>query len=84
MQVPIRLELVPGLLRVRGLEVSPKRIQAALHSGAIPGRRDGWQWTLTDEAVEAAERYFRELAARGAWKGGAAALQRAKGIGRQQ
>jgi hypothetical protein len=84
MQVPIRLELVPGLLRVRGLEVSPKRIQAALHSGAIPGRRDGWQWTLTDEAVEAAERYFRELAARGACKGGAAALQRAKGIGRRQ
>jgi len=84
MQVPIRLELVPGLLRARGLEVSLKRIQAALHSGAVPGRRDGWQWALTDEDVEAAEHYFRELAARGAWKGGAAALQRAKGSGRQQ
>jgi hypothetical protein len=39
---------------------------------------------LTDKAVEAAERYFRELAARGVWKGGAAALQQARGIGRRQ
>ena len=59
-------------------------IRAALHSGAILGGRDAWRWVLTSEDVQAAERYFHELAARGACKGGAAALQRAKGIGRRQ
>ncbi len=80
---PIRLELVPGLLQARGLEVSLKRIQTALRNGAIPGRREGWQWALTAEDVDATERYFRELAAQGAWKGGAAAVERARRAARR-
>jgi hypothetical protein len=76
---PIALELVPELLRGRGLEVSRKRLQEALSSGAIPGRREGGRWLLTPEELDAAEGYFRRLAMRGAWKGGAASLWQAKG-----
>jgi hypothetical protein len=33
---------------------------------------------VTPDDLDAAERYFQELAARGAWKGGAAALVRVR------
>jgi hypothetical protein len=76
--LPISATLVSGILRTRGVEVSSKRLLAALHSGAIPGRREQWRWRLTPEDVDAAENYFREIAAIGATKGGAAAIRQAK------
>ena len=76
---PIALALVPGLLRARGLAVGRKRLGEALVSGAIPGRREHGRWVLTADDLDAAERYFRGRAARGAPKGGAAGLARAKG-----
>ena len=79
---PTPIRLVPGLLRARGLTVSLNALREALSRGVIPGTREKWQWTLTAEDVDAAERYFREIAACGAWKGGAAALERAKGWSR--
>jgi phage terminase Nu1 subunit (DNA packaging protein) len=74
---PTPLRLVSGLLRARGLKVSFKRIRTALVSGAIPGRCEQRYWVLTPEDVDAAERYFRELATPGAQKGGAAGLEQA-------
>ncbi len=70
---PIALALVPGLLRARGLEVGRKQLAEASGSGAVPGRR-----LLTSDDLDAAERYFQGRAARGAWKGGAAALVQAR------
>ena len=75
---PIALALVPGLLRARGLVVGRKRLGEALSSGAIPGHREGGRWLLTAGDLDAAERYFRELAVRGPPKGGAAGLERVK------
>jgi hypothetical protein len=79
---PTPLRLVPGLLRARGLKVSVDRIQDALQSGAVPGRRDGRRrhhWMLTPEDVDAAERYFRELDnTNGGQKAGAAAVEEAR------
>ena len=79
---PIALVLVPGLLRARGLEVGIKRLGEALSSGAIPGRRERGRWLLTTGDLDAAERYFRGLAARGPAKGGAAGLEGPKGQAR--
>ena len=75
---PIPIRLVPGLLRARGLKIGLKRLQSALQGGVIPGTYDQGRWTLTAEDVDAAERYFRELTARNAWKGGAAGLDQAR------
>ena len=75
---PTPLRLVPGLLRARGLKVSFEKIRTALESGAIPGHHERYRWVLTPENVDAAERYFRELATPGAQKGGAAGLEQAK------
>ena len=76
--LPISSTLVPGILRARGVEVSRKRLLAALTTGAIPGRREQWRWILTPEDVDAAEIYFRGVAALGVMKGGAAAVRQAK------
>ena len=75
---PTPLRLVPGVLRTRGLKVSLETTRTALVSGAIPGRCEQRYWVLTPEDVDAAERYFRELATPGAQKGGAAGLEQAK------
>ena len=75
---PTPIRLVPGLLRARGLKVSFEKIRTALESGAVPGRRERNHWVLTPENVDAAERYFRETAAPGAQKGGAAAVDQAR------
>jgi hypothetical protein len=69
---------MPGLLRARGLKVSFEKIRTALESGAIPGPRERYHWVLTSEDVDAAERYFREIAVIGANKGGATAGRQAK------
>jgi hypothetical protein len=76
---PTPLRLMPGVLRARGLEVGLKKLQTALRSGAIPGRHERGRWFLSEADLDAAELYFRDLAARGSRKGGAAALDRAKG-----
>ena len=76
--LPISSTLIPGILRARGMEVSRKRLLAALSVGAARGRREQWRWILTPENVDGAESYFREVAALGATKGGAAAVRRAK------
>jgi hypothetical protein len=75
---PTPVRLVPGLLRARGLKVSFERIRTALESGAIPGHHERYRWVLTSEDVDTAESYFREIAAMGANKGGAAAVRQAK------
>ena len=75
---PTPVRLVPGVLRTRGLKVSLETIRTALVSGAIPGRCEQRYWVLTSEDVDAAERYFREIAAMGANKGGATAVRQAK------
>jgi hypothetical protein len=75
---PIPVRLVPGLLRARGLKIGLKRLQSALDIGAIPGTYEKRRWVLTAEDVDAAERYFRETAAPGARKGGAAGLDQAR------
>ena len=53
-------------------------MQQPLYAGAIPSRREQWRWILTPEDVDAAENYFREIAALGGNKGGAAAVRQAK------
>jgi hypothetical protein len=85
--LPIAARLVPDILRARGVEVSRKGFYAALYSRAIPGRQDQGRWILAPDDVDAAESYFRELAALRTTRGGAAAVRQAKarqrlGIGR--
>ncbi|MDF2461726.1 MAG: hypothetical protein K0S68_1129 [Candidatus Saccharibacteria bacterium] len=75
---PTPVRLVPGLLRARGLKIGLKRLQSALDIGTIPGTYEKRRWVLTAENVDAAERYFRETAAPGARKGGAAGLDQAR------
>ena len=75
---PTPFRLVPGLLRARGVALSERRLRNALTSGVIPGTYDQGRWTMTAEDVDAAERYFREIAVIGANKGGAAAVRQAK------
>src|SRR3982751_1236295 len=76
---PIAVKLVPDLLRARGVAAGLKELTAALALGTIPGTRDRGRWLLSEADLDAAERYFRERAASGARKGGAAALARAGG-----
>src|SRR5690349_14993924 len=78
---PIAVKLVPGLLRARGVAAGLKELTAALALGAVPGTRERGRWLLSEADLDAAERYFRERAARGVWKGGAAALVRARYAG---
>jgi len=75
---PTPFRLVPGLLRARGVAIGERRLRDALNSGAILGTYDQGRWTMTAEDVDAAERYFREVAAPERQKGGAAGLEQAK------
>ena len=75
---PIAVKLVPGLLRARGAAAGLKELTAALTLGAVPGRRERGRWLLSEADLDAAERYFRERAAPGAWRGGAAGLAQAR------
>src|SRR4051794_14267408 len=76
MMMPIAVKLVPALLRARGVAAGLKELTEALALGAVPGTRERGRWLLSEADLDAAERYFRERAAKGAWKGGAAALAR--------
>jgi hypothetical protein len=78
---PIAVKLVPDLLRARGVAAGLKELTEALALGAVPGRRERGRWLLSEADLDAAEHYFRGRAARGAWKGGAAALVRARHAG---
>ena len=75
---PTPFRLVPGLLRARGVAIGERRLRDALNSGVIPGTYDQGRWTMTAEDVDAAERYFREVAAPEHQKVGAAGLEQAK------
>ena len=75
---PIAVRLVPDLLRARGVAAGLKELTAALALGAVPGRRERGRWLLSEADLDAAERYFRERTARGAWRGGAAGLAQAR------
>ena len=75
---PIAVKLVPALLRARGVAAGLKELTEALALGAVPGRRERGRWLLSEADLDAAERYFRERAARSAWRGGAAALAQAR------
>jgi len=73
---PIAVKLVPGLLRARGVAAGLKELTEALALGAVPGTRERGRWLLSEADLDAAERHFRERAAKGAWRRGAAALAR--------
>ena len=75
---PIAVRLVPDLLRARGVAAGLKELTAALALGAVPGRRERGRWLLSEADLDAAERYFRERAGRGAGRGGAAGLAQAR------
>jgi hypothetical protein len=81
--VPIAVKLVPGLLRARGVAAGLKELTEALALGAVPGRKERGRWLLSEADLDAAERYFRERAAKGAWRGGAAARARARARARE-
>ena len=81
--VPIAAKLVPGLLRARGVAAGLKELTEALALGAVPGRKERGRWLLSEADLDAAERYFRERAAKGAWRGGAAARARARARARE-
>jgi hypothetical protein len=74
--MPIAVKLAPGRLRARGVAAGLKELTEALALGAVPGTRERGRWLLSEADLDAAERYFRERAAKGAWRGGAAALAR--------
>ena len=78
---PIAVRLVPDLLRARGVAAGLKELTAALALGAVPGRRERGRWLLSEADLDAAERYFRERTARGAWRGGAAGRHGGVGAG---
>ena len=82
--VPIAAKLVPGLLRARGVAAGLKELTGALALGAVPGRKERGRWLLSEADLDAAERYFRERAAKGVWRGGAAALARAREVARPE
>ena len=73
---PVGLDLLPELLRQRGVAVALKRVQEAATAGAIPVRREGGRYVVAEADLPAVERYFRDNP-RGTARGGAAGLARA-------
>ena len=73
---PIALELVPDLLRRRGIDVTRKRVQRAATAGLIPVRKEGYRHLLDPADLGEVERFFRDNP-RGTARGGAAGLARA-------
>ncbi len=76
LSLPIGLDVLPDLLRRRGVEVARKRLQEAAAGGVIPARREGGRYVVAEADLPAVERYFRANP-RGTARGGAAALARA-------
>jgi hypothetical protein len=73
---PIALDLVPELLRRRGIVVARKRLQEVAAGGVVPIRREGGRYVVAEADLPAVEAYFRENP-RGTTHGGAARLARA-------
>jgi hypothetical protein len=69
---PVPLDLLPQLLRRRGVVASLKRVQQAVAAGALPGRREGGRWMIDEADLGEVERYFRDNPP-GTARGGAAA-----------
>ena len=76
MSLPIGLDVLPDLLRRRGVEVARKRLQEAAAGGVIPARMVGGRYVVAEADLPAVERYFRANP-RGTARGGAAGLARA-------
>ena len=56
---PIALDLVPELLRRRGIEVARKRLQEAAAGGVVPIRREDGRYVVAGADLAAVEAYFR-------------------------
>jgi hypothetical protein len=76
--LPIPLDLVPELLRRRGVEVSARRLQEAVSAGAVPSRLEGGRRLVDEADLGAFEAYFRAYPAR-PYRRGAGAPSRAGG-----
>jgi hypothetical protein len=74
---PVPIDLLPELLRRRGVEVALKRVQEAAAAGALPIRREGGRYVVDEADLDAVEAYFRAHPAR-PYRKGAAALDRAR------
>jgi hypothetical protein len=72
---PIGLDLLPDVLRRRGVVVALKRVQEAAAAGALPVRRQGGRHVVDEADLDAVEAYFRAHPAR-PYRKGAAALAR--------
>lgn len=70
---PIGIDLLPELLRRRGVAVALKRVQDAAGAGAIPVRREGGRYVVDEADLATVEAYFRAHPAR-PYRQGAAAL----------
>jgi hypothetical protein len=73
LSLPIPLDLVPELLRHRGVEVTKKRLQKAAAGGVVPIRREGRRYVVDAADLAAVEAYFRAYPT-GPYRQGAAAL----------
>ena len=73
---PIGLDLVPELLRRRGVAIALKRLQEVAAGGVIPAQRVSGRYVVAEADLGAIEAYFRANP-RGTTRGGAAALARA-------
>ena len=76
LSLPIGLDLLPDVLRRRGVEVARKRLQEVAAAGVIPARRDGGRYVVEEADLPEVERYFRANPP-GTTLGGAAGLARA-------
>jgi hypothetical protein len=76
LSLPIGLDVLPDLLRRRGVEVARKRLQEAAAGGVIPVQRVSGRYVVAEADLPAVEAYFRENP-RGTTHGGAARLARA-------
>jgi hypothetical protein len=74
---PIPLDLLPELLRRRGVTVSDSYVAKAAAAGALPVWREGGRHFVDQADLETVEAYFRAHPARPYHKG-AAALDRVR------
>jgi len=56
---PIGLDVLPDLLRRRGVEVARKRLQEAAAGGVIPARPEGGRYLVAEADLPVVEAFFR-------------------------